>query len=280
MPALKVSVLLPTYRQPELLTLTLRDLNGQKYPRGAWEVILIDDGSQDHSSTEALLTLSQDHPITLKRLPTGGRYRHAALLNELLRLADPASDVYVHVEDVRLRPDFLGQHAKWHQNTEAFLVTGPMCEGPIETFEPSACQRWRLMEMSGVSVRSYRCCFQAIFAKSMSYSRALVAKLSNAGVAGLFDDQMTGWGYHETEFAFRSERAGAVCVYDIDCGVYHHVHNVRDELKYRLIDCEKIQAEEGRQNAGYLCQKYGLSELPEWKLGVPLAAPGMVVDEV
>ena len=132
---------------------------------------MIDDGSQDHSATQALLTFSQDHPVTLKRLPTGGRYRHATLLNELLRLADPATDVYIHVEDVRLQADFLGQHAKWHQGAEIFLVTGPMCEGPAETFEPSACQRWRLMEMSGVPARSYRCCFQAVFAKSMSYSR-------------------------------------------------------------------------------------------------------------
>jgi|GEM_PF-3586826 len=274
MPPLKVSVLLPTYRQPELLTLTLRDLNVQRYPRDAWELVLIDDGSRDSSATAALLTFSQDHRIVVKRFPTGGAYRHASLLNELARLADPASDVYVHVEDVRVRPDFLAQHAKWHYEEERFLVTGPMCEGPAETFEPSACGRWRLMEMSRVSSRAYRCCFQAVFAKSMSYPRPLLETLTNGReIAGPFDELMVGWGYHETEFAFRAECAGAVCVYDTDCGVYHPAHNARDELQYRGIDRGKIQAEEGHKNAQYLCRKHGLADLPDWRVGSPLASP-------
>ena len=62
----------------------------------------------------------------------------------------------------------------------------------------------------------------------------LIAKLKDqADGAGPFDDHMTGWGYHETEFAYRAEAAGAACVYDIDCGVYHPAHNPRDEVEYR-----------------------------------------------
>lgn len=279
MARLKISVLLPTYRQPEQLILTLRDLNAQQYPREAWEVVIIDDGSRDHSAAAALMAFSEDHQIVVKRLRVGGAYRHAALLNELIRLSDPASDIYVHVEDVRIRSDFLAQHAKWHHTTGRFLVSGPMCEGPVETFEPSACGRWRLMQMSGVSSQAYRCCFQAIFAKSMSYHRTLVDELKiDPDATGPFDDQMTGWGYHETEFAFRAERAGAVCVYDVACGVYHPVHNSRDELDYRGIDRTEVQAAGGSLNAQYLCRKHGLIALPEWKVGAPLSVPPTAFD--
>jgi len=273
----QISVLLPTYRQPESLVLTLRDLSEQEYPHHAWQLVVIDDGSCDASGQIALMTFSQQIPVTVKRLVSGGMYCHAMLLNELVRLAHPATEVYVHVEDVRLRSNFLLQHAKWHRTNSHFLVTGPMCEGPVETFDPSACARWRLMEMSGTRCDAYRCCFQAVYAKSMSYSRALLNALGNGNLAGIFDESMTGWGYQETEFAYRAEASGATCVYDARCGVYHPAHNVRDELNYREIDRAQQIAEGSRQNTHYLCRKHGLPELPQWRIGEPLSSPPLLL---
>ena len=276
----QISVLLPTYRQPESLMLTLRDLCAQEYPRDSWELVVIDDGSWDASGQLVLMTVSQHIPVTVKRLVKGGIYCHATLLNELLRLAHRASEVYVHVEDVRLRSNFLLQHAKWHRTDSHFLVTGPMCEGPVETFDPSACARWRLMEMSGTYCDAYRCCFQAVYAKSMSYSRSLLEAFENGDVAGFFDESMTGWGYQETEFAFRAEASGAICVYDTACAVYHPAHNARDELNYRKIDRPQKIAEGSSRNAQYLCRKHGLPELPEWRVGEPLSSPPFfIVDQ-
>lgn len=269
----KISVLLTTYRQPETLVLTLRDLRAQDYPADAWELVMIDDGSRDGSAQAALMMLPEDFTITVKHLPTGGTYAHAMLFNELLRLASPRSEVFVHLEDVRIRPNFLIQHVKWHRRKSLFLVTGPMCEGSVETFEPSACSRWALMKMHGVASQAYRCCFQAIFAKSMSYSRLLLEHLRELGDAEPFDSSMIGWGYHEVEFALRAERAGATCVYDIGCAVYHPTHNVRDELYYRGINRAHAQSEGNVRNVEYLCRKHGLARLPEWRVGEPLETP-------
>jgi len=269
----KLSVLLPTYRQPETLVLTLRDLGVQDYPTDAWELIVVDDGSRDNSAEIALMALPEDIPITVKRLPVGGTYSHAMLFNELLRLTNPKSDVFIHLEDVRLRPDFLLQHAKWHRTEATFLVTGPICEAHVETFEPSACSRWKLMQMSGVHSQAYRCCFQAVFAKNMSYSRVLLDNLKKSGDPEPFDASMSGWGYHETEFAFRAERIGATCVYDVNCAVYHPTHSTRDELEYRGVDRSRLKSEGTARNVEYLCRKHGLSRLPEWRVGEPLETP-------
>lgn len=269
----RLSVLLPTYRQPDALLQTVRDLNGQTYPSELWELVIIDDGSRDNSAAFALLAVSSSTRITLERRPAGGRYSHAALFNELIRLADLNTDAFIHVEDARLQPDYLQQHAKWHTGREKRLVTGPMCEGDSETFEPEACSRWKLMTMSGARSVAYRCCFQAIFAKSMSYPRALVSELVDSGGGAPFDASMSGWGYQEIEFAFRAEQSGAVCIYDSMCAVYHPRHVLRDERDYRGIDRGAELAQGTEENVKYLCEKHQLAGLPGWRVGEPIESP-------
>lgn len=265
-----VSVLLPTYRQPEVLLLTLRDLSRQEYPRDRWELVLFDDGSRDCSAIVATASSDEAIPLTLHRAPRGGEYRHATVFNELVRHAHRDAEVFVHVEDARVLPDFLAQHAKWHAGTDSILVTGPMCEGPVETFEAQACFRYEFMQQAGAA-QVYRCCFQAIFAKSMSYSARLARQLTPANETGPYDEAMSGWGYHETEFAYRAECNGALCVYDLQCAVYHPPHRDRDEVEYRRIERETARDAGTKQNVDYLCAKHSLDGLPAWK--PPVAIP-------
>ena len=123
--------------------------------------------------------------------------------------------------------------------------------------------------------QAYRCCFQGVFAKSMSYSRALVEDLKKRGDLDPFDTSMSGWGYHETEFAFRAERVGATCVYDVGCAVYHPKHNTRDEEEYRLVNRIQTQLKGTKFNVGYLCKKHGIDDLPQWRVGQPLVVPSI-----
>jgi GT2 family glycosyltransferase len=265
----RLSVLLETYRQPEILKLTLQDLNAQKYPSDSWELVLLDDGGRDHSIERAMEILDQDITLITKRLPNGGNYEHSKLFNEMLRLANLDSEVFVHVEDVRIREDFLTQHAKWHSGSRLYLVTGPVCEGEVKNFEHELDGRWNLMKMSGVISQSYQCCFQAIFAKSMSYSAKLVDKLLKAD-GEVFDSHMSGWGYQETEFALRAEQAGATCVYDVSVAVHHPLHKSQVELIRRKLDREQILSSGKEKNIRYLCKKHGMTKLPDWKVGVPI----------
>lgn len=269
----RLSVLLPTYRQPEILVLTLRDLGMQNYPSDLWELIIIDDGSGDNSAGLALLNLADKVDLTVKWLTSGGLYSHAKLFNEMIRLSSSKSEAFVHVEDVRVRSDYLLQHAKWHRTADAHLITGPMCESAEETFDPSTCSRWPLMQMSGAISKAYRCCFQTIFAKSMSYPRFVADKLNAGNSNRPFDESMIGWGYHETDFAYRAERSGVSLVYDADCAVFHPRHNARDESQYREFDRSQTKSDGETRNINHICAKYGLRALPEWKVGAPMASP-------
>ena len=185
-----LSVLLPTYRQPEVLVQTLRDLNRQNYPSESWEMVILDDGSGDGSDIIALETLSNEISVQLRRYPSGsgGANSHASLFNELIDISNPETDRFIHVEDVRIQDDFLKQHAKWQTGSEEFLVAGPMCEGPQETFEPSTCSRWELMQDGAGDYSAFTCGFRSVWAKSMSYSTSLVRELTELGGGSPFDD--------------------------------------------------------------------------------------------
>lgn len=272
----QLSVLMSTYRQPGVLVKTLRDLGNQTYPSDAWELILLDDGSGDRSATIAMATLPEEIPVTVKRVPPDYRenYAHAELFNELIRLSADETDRFVHVEDVRVRSDFLAQHAKWEGGDTLSLVTGPSCERNTETFDPSACDRWELMTMSGEESTAYRCGFRSVWAKSMSYSQTLVEQFRDTN--GPFDERMSDWGYHEVEFAYRAaNEANARCVYDTGCAVYHPPHNRRDEREYRGLNRDQLTANGEEKNVVYICEKHGLSELPSWQTGEPIERPSI-----
>jgi GT2 family glycosyltransferase len=265
-----LTVLLPTFRQPDALLLTLRDLTAQDYPHDRWTLVVVDDGSGDVSSQIAAACAPLQVDLIIRRKGRTGSYSHAGLFNEMLRLAPVCSGVFVHIEDVRLRPDLLRQHAKWHGEGGRYVVTGPMCEAPTETFDAATCSRWPLMQNAAGDDGSCRCCFQAVFAKTMSYSRELVNQLTSRGGDGPFDRKMTGWGFHETEFAYRAIEAGWTCVYDCRCAVYHPHHEQRDETEYRRLDSVALRENGTARNVEYLCVKHGLDQLPPWCYGEPL----------
>lgn len=265
-------MVMPTFRQPGVLLLTLQDLAAQDYPCDLWELVVLDDGSRDISALLAVAGFRDDVALTVRREANNSSYSHSALFNRLLSLSDEAASVIVHVEDARLPMDYISQHVKWHGGSELRLVTGPMCESACVTFDPAFCSRWELMRSGGES-DAYICSFQAIFAKSMSYSKALALALNESGSHEVFDERMTGWGYHETEFAYRALRAGAECIYDVKCGVYHPAHDSYDEERYRAIMRPEVRKLGERQNIQYLCEKHNLARLPEWGYGIPVPSP-------
>jgi len=261
-----------------VLVQTLRDLNRQTYPSESWELVVIDDGSGDGSDIIVFETLSDEVPVQLRRYPpgSGGTNSHALLFNELIELSSPETDRLIHVEDVRIQDDFLAHHAKWQTGNEEFLVTGPMCEQAQETFDPSTCSRWKLVQDGAADGRAFTCGFRSIWAKSMSYSVSLVRQLTELGGGSPFDAAMRDWGYHETEFAYRaSNHAGATCVYDVDCAVYHPAHSPRDERLYRGFDREAELDEGEDQNVTYVCEKHDIFELPPWQSGESIERPDL-----
>jgi hypothetical protein len=74
---------------------------------------------------------------------------------------------------------------------------------------------------------------------------------------------MTGWGYHEVEFAYRLTQTGALVVYDPAAGVFHREHTPESEAGRGLDRPTILQADTAR-NEAYLLRKHALPRLPRW----------------
>lgn len=257
-----VTVYSITYRQKQILRQTLSDLFGQTYPVSRYEIVVLDDGSND-GTLELLYLLASRSPVPMKILSVDHEadYLSAKRFNQCVASASPLTDVFVHVEDVIVRPDFIWQHVKWHMQSVPSLVSGAMFEGEIVTWDLAASDPDR--RYLAPNADPVECDFQAAWAKSLSYTRAMMASIWQEPYDRPFDERMTGWGYHEVEFAWRMLQAGVHIIYDPAAGVFHPPH-VREAERLRGFDRASVMEEGESKNIDYLCRKHGLSGLDEW----------------
>jgi GT2 family glycosyltransferase len=251
-----------TYRQKEVLRDTLTGLFDQSYPTTRYEIVVLDDGSED-GTMELLWDLRHQSPVQMRVLSVfhEADYLSAKRFNQCVASASKTSSVFVHVEDAIVRPDFIWQHVKWHLQPIASLVSGAMFESETLTWEIAASDPdRRYLSPTGEPVE---CDFQAAWAKSMSYSRTMMAAIWEEPYDRPFDERMTGWGYHEVEFAWRMLQAGARIIYDPAAGVFHPRHTESKEGKRGFDRTDLINKGEAK-NIEYICRKHGLSGLDEW----------------
>lgn len=257
-----VTVYSITYRQKPVLRQTLRGIFDQNYPWDLYEIVVLDDGSED-GTLELLSEIANRSPVPMKILSVTHEadYLSAKRFNQCIAAAHPQTSVFVHVEDAILRPDFIWQHVKWHLQPDPSLVSGATFEGETVTWDFNACDPdRRYLTIDGSPVE---CDFQAAWAKSMSYTRLMMTLIWRDPYDRPFDERMTGWGYHEVEFALRMLQAGAHIVYDPAAGVFHPRHTPATE-RARGLDREALVREGESRNIEYLCCKHGISGLDAW----------------
>jgi glycosyltransferase involved in cell wall biosynthesis len=256
-----VSVITMSYNQREKLLLLAEDLGHQDYDLDLLELVAIDDGSTD-LTTGALRDLAARLPYRVKvlRRERAGDYLSALRWNDAIAHADPRTNVFVQVDDVRVRPDFIRRHAGWHDDNLR-LVTGAKFEGDEMTWDLSTCRRARLAgpSASAAPVHAWTACWGA----SLSYSRRLVKLVSDSEHDRPYDERMKGWGHQEVEFAYRCHLAGAQLIYDPAVGVFHQNHGPVNDAG-RGLDHAQAKALGDARNSAYVRRKHGLDALPQW----------------
>lgn len=256
-----VTVFTITYRQRDNVLQLIHDLARQDYPADRFEVVVLVDEGQD-GTFDAVRSESVAVPYNLKplRREHEADYLNALRWNECIAAADPGSEVFIQVDDVRLRPDFLRQHLKWHQKA-SMIVTGAKFEGDEPTWELAACRRSHLAGPDG-EARTVSA-WTAAWGASLSYPRALVEAVSAEPCDLPFDERMTGWGLHEVEMVYRMTLAGGSLIYDPAAGVFHQNHTASSEAA-RGIDRSRAVEEGYQHNEKYVCAKHNLDNLPRW----------------
>jgi glycosyltransferase involved in cell wall biosynthesis len=260
--AIKLTLFTITFNQRDKVGRLLDDLAAQDYDPECFEVIVLDDGSTDGTS-ETVRDLSDKVPYRLVLITETHEadYQSARRWNQCIASASPESAVFIQVDDVRLRSDFITKHMHWHTSPALRLVTGAKFEGDVETWDPSSCRRAHLAGPNGTAGEVEA--WTAAFGASLSYPRTLVDAIWQHPHERPFDERMTGWGYHEVDFSYRATQAGATLIYDPAVGVFHQNHGPVADAG-RGIDHAAEKARGAAQNERHLMTKHGLSKLPRW----------------
>jgi GT2 family glycosyltransferase len=193
-----LSVVMPTYNQADLLKESLRSLVDQMLSHGAYEIVVVDDGSTDHTAT----VLSEfGPPVRVVRLPTN-RGRSAAR-NAGIRAAGAPLIVLVD-SDIIVRRDFLNTHLEAHRrHGDGILSRGPV----IDVSDVATAGNGQLPKL--VSSPAYLTTANVALAKD-----ALVR-------AGLFDEHFPGYGWEDFDLGLRLKRLGLKRVFCRQAVAFH-----------------------------------------------------------
>lgn len=216
-----VSIIVPTFRRPDVLPETLEMLARLDYPQEKYEVIVVDDGSNDSTAEVAaefknkiknLIYHFQENKGVATARNTGARLAKG----EILIFND---------DDIIVSPDVIERHLKILEKYGKCLVNGHWEFAPEMTadLEESPFGRFRLKTEVWVKTG-----IDKIQLENNLYEPNLVTAC-NLGIRredfweiGGFDEQFPHAGCEDQEFSLRAKRARYRFCYDYDLKLWHN----------------------------------------------------------
>ena len=217
-PSLGASVIIPYYAAPRELELVLATLERQTYPRGLFDVIIVDDGSPAPLAPP-------DSPLNIKMIRQEDRgFGLARARNNGARASE--RDILIFLDcDILVEDDWLAAHARWHHAVSDVLTLGSYADVDVD-------------DLSAAAVRRRKGTLADAFAGRPSDARPNQAHLirtdwltsraddpfraalgGNLGIGADFfrevggcDESFTRWGLEEIEFAYRAYTRGGLLV--------------------------------------------------------------------
>jgi chlorobactene glucosyltransferase len=121
-----VSIIIPARNEARNISPLLKSLLAQRYPPGRWSVTIVDDSSDDGTSTIAA-NIAQGHPhvniITTPPLPPGWTGKNHAMHTGYLASSDEAEWLLFVDADTRHHPDMLSSVVNRAASTGADLLS-------------------------------------------------------------------------------------------------------------------------------------------------------------
>ena len=215
-PTMRASVVIPCHRTPPAtLEMTLAALEGQTYPRGLFEVILVDDGSDPpleppRSTLNVSMERQERRGFGLARARnTGAR----AASGEILLFLD---------DDMLAEANWIAAHARWHHAVSDSLTMGLRAHASVDGLDAERVRRRKgpikdffvekradppilpdFLRTSGLMLRADNL-FWGVEGWGFGIGKAFYESL------GGMDESFTRWGMEDMEFGYRAYTMGAL----------------------------------------------------------------------
>ncbi len=210
-----LSVVVPTYRKAEQLRRTLEALSEQQLPETfEWEVVVVDDGSDDAGAT-ALVLEELSGRLPLVAAGSGRNEGRARARNRGWRAARGRWVLFLD-DDIVLRSGALTAHAEAQRAREGvhlgMVVTAP------EIVDSTL---FEYLDTRGVA----KCAPGAevparyLLTQNVSIPRAALERVDG------FDEDFGAYGFEDMEIAFRLEEIAGTRFYSLPEAVGEHVHH-------------------------------------------------------
>lgn len=260
---MRCSVVVPTYNRAHLLKLTLQSLETQDVGTESFEVIVVDDGSSDHTAELVEEFRSRLRLRYFFQEDLG--YRVAKARNK--GISEAVSPICILIDaGVLLLSGALRVHCELHENTPEPLAVCGYVYGFNEDNEDAETitKEIDLHDVDGTIGRFQRTGvhldlreeFYLKYGDHFDYLPApwlvywccnVSAKTSSFKEAGLFDEGFHTWGGEDVEMAYRLHRIGCRFVLARAAASVHHPH----EKSYAR------NMKDARTSYVYFAAKYG-----------------------
>ena len=207
---LTLSVVMPTYDEPERLEAALKSLSQQDYPHEAIQIIVVDDASP-HLDSERLHAAVA--PLQLQLLRNEQNQGRARARNTALRVASGEIVVFLD-SDMIVGTNFLCAHVQRHQtHAEAVFVGNVRFASEIPNTSLT-----RYIEGRGVHRvdEDKPIPFNCFVTGNSSVRRSTLLRV------GFFDEDLTAYGGEDLELGYRLHLAGIPLYYAPEALSYHY----------------------------------------------------------
>lgn len=240
----KASVIIPTYNQWDSLCKVLTGFLNQNIPKEYFQIIIVDDGSQDklHTETSSTLGSRYDMDIVLYHQNNKGR---AAARNVGINLSD--NDILIFCDADRIpSPNFVGTHLQSHTERNHVTIGSQydlFYKNIDSLFDDGI--NWELIKRFS-RIPNYYSRIMKIYSydnPNVSNLRWMSFLVGNSSISrdifdisGVFDEDFSEWGFEHFELGLRMQYAGVLFNIEPEASNYHIPHPRDTNFYSQMID--------------------------------------------
>lgn len=238
---LKYSIVIPAYKDKELLKNTLQKLNNQKYfIEEEYEVIVVDDGS-DNDMYSFIKGVNKNYELNYIYLERNENSCRARTRNYGWKAAKAQFVVFLDL-DILIQNSYLKELSRYFDYNPDIMVVGtrfllpPQITSVNEDNEESLkkffyynreCLEFRhdVFNRFSYNAASYRCPWLLTFSCNMAIPKKWLE------LVGGFDEEFKYWGTEDVELGYKLHKANLKIVFNSKIEVFHQYHNQHDRKK-------------------------------------------------